>query len=208
MFILCDKEELKEKIEKECYLKNMDIMFIESAIQSEPLKYIIRNVVNNSRWDRAAYAHLTTFLHANQCKYKEYWNIDADDTRFCLSPERTKELLDVVKKHAKENSVKLFSLDMWASFYGTGKHWTFGVTYTDNTLNWIEIMKKHCVSKEYNKQNDIVNIDNFFRYLKNETQYSIESFYFENLKFFHYSNDFFFRTYESGLMHWLEGVVH
>jgi hypothetical protein len=35
----------------------------------------------------------------------------------------------------------------------------------------------------------------------------IESFYVENLKFIHYSNDFFWRLSESALFHWKEGYL-
>ena len=61
-----------------------------------------------------------------------FWNIDADDTRICLKPERTKQLLDQVKKITERESIDCMSLDMHASKAGTGRHWTFGITYTNN----------------------------------------------------------------------------
>ena len=207
--IVCDNEELTNRFSDELreYVEKPNVDIITSSY-AEPIKIIVDQVVNNDRWNAAGYAHLTTFYHAYLTGYDNFWNIDADDTRICLDVLRIKETLDVVKDYADNHNISLFSLDMWASFFGTGKHWTLGITYTRDTKEAWDMINAHYDDETYPGRNQNSNIDNYFRWLKSEKGYSIESFYFENLRFIHYSDDFFHRVFQSGLSHWKNGFLH
>lgn len=206
-YVICDNEALLEKIMhdfaeiypeiKNCILKSRF---------DEELKHIVTHVTD-ARWEKAGYSHLTTFLHADEMGYSRFWNIDADDTRFCLSEERCKELLQVAEEYAENNAIDGFSLDMHATRIGSGKHWSFGITYINNTVKWIDVMNKYCQS-DLSVEDACCNVDRFFRYIRNHAEdVKLESFYVENLKFFHYSNDFFWRIVESALYHWKDGYL-
>jgi hypothetical protein len=206
-YIICDNQELKNKVVDEISGEFPEIQekFFGSII-TEETSYIIKKVTNE-RWEMAGFAHISTFIHARDNGYDKFWNIDADDTRFCLNPIRCRELLHEAERYAIDNKVDCFSLDMHASLIGSGKHWSFGITYTNNALNWIQIMQRACT---YNLEVEDAcpNIDRFFRYIRNNMKEAkIESFYVENLKFIHYSNDFFWRLSESALFHWKEGYL-
>ena len=68
-------------------------------------------------------------------------------------------------------------------------------------------MKKYCVCDQ-SVEDKYCNFDRFFRYIKNhDNVLKIKSFYFENLKFIHYSDDFMWRLCESGLYHWKNGYL-
>ncbi len=206
-YIICDNQLLKSKILKEfsdTYPQIGDL--IVNSIINEESAYIIKHVTNE-RWRMAGYAHLSTFIHARNNGYTKFWNIDADDTRICLSSSRCRELLLAVENFAINNKIDCFSLDMHASLIGSRKHWSFGITYTNNKLNWLNLMKEICVDN-MEIEDKCPNFDRFFRYIRNNTNKAkIESFYVENLKFFHYSNDFFWRISESALFHWKEGYL-
>lgn len=201
-YIICDSQLLKDKIIQELSDVHPEIeeMIMECIINEES-SWIIKNVTNE-RWEMAGYAHISTFIHARDNGYEGFWNIDADDTRFCLSPDRCMELLTEAKSYAVNNKVDCFSLDMHTSLIGSGKHWSFGIAYTNNKLDWLQVMKKTC-EDNLETEDTCPNFDRFFRYIRNNTnEAKIESFYVENLKFFHYSNDFFWRLSESALFHW------
>lgn len=206
-YIICDNPILKRKILDEFseeYPKIENVIL--GSIINEESSYVINNVTDE-RWEKAGYAHITTFLHARDNGYEHFWNIDADDTRICLSIERCKELLDTIEEYAIRNEIACFSLDMHTSLIGSGRHWSFGITYTDNHIDWIRLMIKTC-KDDLDIEDKCPNFDRFFRYLRNNYgKVRIESFYAENLKFFHYSNDFFWRISESALFHWKEGYL-
>lgn len=109
-YILCDKEDIINQLEGK-FLLLEGVQFIRS-IKSEELKAIVDNIAVES-WHNAAYAHLTTFVHAGQTGYDAFWNIDADDTQFCLSAERTLEALEKTEQYAIQEGIDCFSLDMW-----------------------------------------------------------------------------------------------
>lgn len=206
-YVVCDNTLLKERILNEFSGQYPEIKgAILGSIKNAESSYIVSNVTNK-RWEMAGYAHITTFLHARDNDYKSFWNIDADDTRFCLDIERCKELLDAAEEYAKENKIDCFSLDMHASLIGSGKHWSFGITYTNNRVNWLQLMKEIC-KENLDNEDRCPNFDRFFRYFRNNHKgVRIENFYGENLKFFHYSNDFFWRISESALFHWKDGYL-
>lgn len=204
-FVLCDDMELATRIRNEVILSSFS-NFIESN-KDEFAQVFVTNIANKN-WENAAYAHLTTFTHAKMLGVEYFWNIDADDTMICLGMDRIVEMMKTVEKYAEKNEIDIFSLDMWRTKWN-GKHWSFGITYANNAVDWIHIMKKHCEDREYKDLENAMNynIDCFFTYLKNITELKIETFYFENLKFIHYSGDFFKGLISSAFYHWKCGEL-
>lgn len=117
------------------------VSFIETSWKNEKIGNIVKTIANR-RWSKAAFAHLTTFAHAQSNGYSSFLNIDADDTCFCLKPERVVECLKKVENYARNNNIKLFSLDMHVSD-SLGEHWSYGITYTDSTVDWIRYIESH-----------------------------------------------------------------
>lgn len=204
-YILCDDDFIVEKINDELLLSDM-CYFIKSDKGLWSTK-IVESIANRN-WKNAAYAHLTTFIHAKDNEYTEFWNIDADDTMICLTVDRIKELLENVESRAKANNIDCFSLDMWRTKW-KGEHWSFGITYTSACVNWKEIITQYCDDEEYKNIKNAMNynIDCFFSYLKDNADVRIETFYVENLKFIHYSNDFFKGLISSAFYHWKQGKL-
>ncbi|MDE6435800.1 MAG: hypothetical protein K2L07_16440, partial [Lachnospiraceae bacterium] len=204
-YIVCDREDLVEKI-KDTILLSGSAEFIKSG-KSADMETIVNQIASRN-WINAAYAHLTTFWHAEDMGYDYFWNIDADDTQLCLSADRTQELFQCVESYAEENSIDCFSLDMWSSRFN-GMHWSFGITYTKVRADWRSLLLQHCSDVEYKQfgTDDNNNVDWFFTYLKTCTALRIETFYLENLKFIHYSNDFFLKPVGSGFYHWKGGKL-
>ncbi len=202
--IVCDSEELRKRIQNHLLIYS-DIRYIKSE-KTGPLSYIVDHIANRN-WVNASYAHLTTFWHANG-KYKKFWNIDADDTRFCVSIKRQAEILKCAQEYAQANDIDCFSLDMWRS-ETLGRHWSFGVTYVNGDYDWIGLCKERCNDQAYfdmDKEGN-QNVDWFFTYLSECSGRRIETFYFENLKYIHYSNDFFEKPVGSGMYHWKNGKL-
>ena len=181
-----------------------EIEFLASERDDSRVKRIVKGF-SNERWENVGYAHITTFYHAKMNGFGSFWNIDADDTFICLSPERTMELLLMVERKAAEEKVSLFSLDMWYS-KSCVNHWTFGISYADNSVDWLGMMEKH-ISEKNEYASNPPNMDGYFTYLRSHAEYRIESFYVENMRFLHYSNDFFRRPWASGFYHWKGGKL-
>ncbi len=206
IYILCDKKDLTEQVKDSINMEGMTVEYLESERSSTELKTIV-DKTSNDHWKFAAYAHLTTFLHARENNIEKYWNIDADDTCFCLDAQRTRDLLDTAETIAIREGKKAFSLDMWTT-KTWGEHWSFGVTYTENPSEWLEIMNRHLDDKDFFAQNEQpCNIDGFFSYLRFCYPDVIGTFYAENLRFIHYADDFFKRPWSSGLFHWKNGKL-
>lgn len=209
-FIQCDHLTLMERVMDDC----SDILnelkasgyrceFIESNRDNAELVEIVNNI-SDDFWRKAAFAHLTTFLDSKEQGYDYFWNIDADDTRIMLNAERSCEFLKRAEKKMIELGFSILSLDMWASRAGDG-FWSFGVTYIDNSMDWIDLMFEYARSFPTDA---VYNIDKFFRYMKNNKCIKMGTFYGENLKFIHYSNDFLWRAWESGVYHWKGGRLY
>lgn len=203
-YVICDNEKLEKKIKKELLLYR-DITFMRSK-KDEKLAFIVNNIANRN-WINTSYAHLTAIWHGCR-EYKCFWNIDADDTRFCVPLEKKQKILLAAEEYAKLNDIDCFSLDMWNS-ETYGKHWSFGVTFIKGQKKLIDICLKKCMDTGYKKmeKEGNSNVDWFFTYLKNEKLLNIQTFYVENLKFLHYSNDFFEKPIGSGLYHWIDGKL-
>ncbi len=202
IYILCDNKDLERKIVEEIKIDNGRVFFLESAFSSKELDLILSEVTMGN-WKRIGCAHLTTFLHARDNGYKKFWNIDADDTFFCLDELRLKEALEIVESYCTSNGIVMANLDMWrtiSEYRGDPvRHWSFGVTYTDNAIDWLELMKNHRNDSGYHDIPKLnYNIDWYFTYLATYTETAIKTFYFDNLKFIHYYNNFFDYPYRGG----------
>lgn len=204
-YILCDDKDLQQAVLEQVAFRKDTVTFMESCRASEEVDYIVSNVTSG-RWQNAGYAHISTFWHARENQYPCFWNIDADDTCICLAPLRVYEALTKIEKYAKNDKVDAFSLDMWVT-RTKGYHWSFGITYINNTIDWFGVMKEHCQDEIF-KAGQIKNVDGYFSCLKMRTNLKIETFYLENLKFVHYSDDFLKRPDASGFFHWKEGKLH
>lgn len=204
-FILCDNSNLIDRIHNEILLSQMCVFI--SSDKGLVNQKIVENIANRN-WMNAAYAHITTFTHAKGKKYDTFWNIDADDTMVCLTVDRMVELLQNVEIYADKNGIDCFSMDMWRTKW-EGQHWSFGITYINGRLNWIGELLKYCEDNEYKTAENGMNynIDCFFTYLKCVSKIKIETFYIENLKFIHYSNDFFKGLISSAFYHWKNGKL-
>lgn len=204
-YIICDNEDLKKKILKSLLIYS-EIYFMESETNAD-LKYIVDHIANRN-WKNAAYAHLTSFWDAKKRNYKYFWNVDADDTRMCVSIDRMVEILKTAEDFAKKEKIGCFSLDMWRS-ETHGKHWSFGVTFVDNQIDWLTLCKNKCIEQQYQEMDNEgnQNVDWFFTYLKNCNAQKIETFYVENMRFLHYSQDFIEKPIASGMYHWTNGKL-
>lgn len=203
--ILCDNTILQKEVLEQVRFTKEPVAFLESEKQSADLNEIVPNITN-ADWRNAGYAHLTTFLDAEKKEYPCFWNIDADDTHICLESGRARELLCEAEAYARGNQIDMMSLDMWTT-RTYGNHWSFGITYSNNRADWMSVMKRYCRDEEL-KARQIRNVDGYFSCLKTCTSLKIETFYFENLRFIHYSNDFFKRPDVSGFFIWKEGELN
>lgn len=182
-YILCDKKEIKQTIYNKINFYDYDIKFLKSDYAN--LKKTVK-LLTNKTWFKAGCAHLTTFKHSKS-KFNYFWNIDADDTLFCIDDKKMAQILLDISIYAQKNNISCLSLDMWRTITNA-EHWSFGVTYVDNTIDWLKFIKTILKTQEYEKEKNNWNIDWFFTYLKKVTDYKIETFYIENLKFIHYGN--------------------
>lgn len=208
-YVLCDNDALSQRISQECVGEGE--LFEIIASYRRPEDYSLIQHMANKRWLNAGLAHLTTFLHAAENQFSEFWNIDADDTRLCLSKERIKEALDVTNKYALDHHIDLFSLDMWRS-RSEGYHWSFGIAYTNGNVAWIkeinDWLRDSYNSPYFSNSMHPKNIDEFFTYLKAmSTNVNIETFYLDNLLFAHFSDDLIFDPIQSGIYRWSHGKV-
>lgn len=199
-YIICDKPELELEVLKKVRFNNRNIKFIKS-IKNKKLKPIVENIAT-PLWYNATYAHLTSFYHAKKHNIKYFWNIDADDTMFSLYADKVADILKNIKQYARENTIAAFSLDMHTS-KTYGKHWSFGICYIDNTIDWIRLFENN---KSKNWRNNYIqydsqfNLDWFFTYLRDEQVENIKSFYIDNMQFIHFG-DFMWNTMDSGVYH-------
>lgn len=194
--IVCDKPALKKTILDRCRFKN-GLNFIESEISEQ--KHYVENIYS-PRWYNAAYAHLTTFYHADKTDVQKYWNIDADDTQFCLPPEKTAEVLKNVENYAEKNSIDAFSLDMHASRTANA-HWSFGITYISDNSKIFALLKNPDADWQSFKKLDLYNVDWYMSYLRDKNKIRAESFYLDEMYFIHFGFLYKFDVHLHGLYH-------
>lgn len=205
-FVICDNQELQEDIFLRTNFAQDDLQFIQS-LQTKDIERISRSIANDY-WQNAAHAHLTTFFHAMENGYENFWNIDADDTLFCLETARCAEALEEVQKYCEENEINCMSLDMWHSLK-KGTHWSFGVTYSRDSFFLCEAILKHCFDDEYKEfMNENYNIDCFFTYMRRKKIAKIETYYFENMEFVHYGNNMITQPTISWYCRWHDGKLY
>lgn len=205
--IVCDKDELKAKILKQCCFYEPQPKFIKSYFK--PLKSIVKNICRTKFWIKATHAHLTTFYHAQKYGIKNFWNIDADDTMIFLSKERTAEMLRVVQEVAEEQNIDAYSLDMHLS-ETFNNSWTFGVTYIRNSSDWMKrfySVKTKDWSEKYLIVESAINCDSLMDDFKHTKVANIKTFYAENLAFCHYANIFSFIIGQA-IHFWKNGILH
>ena len=205
-YIICDNDKLQSNVLKRVEFRDSNIKFIKSC-KNKKTKKCIKNIATKL-WTKAAYAHLTTFYHARQNGIKEFWNIDADDTCFCLQPKVCAKALTEVEAYARKNDISAFSLDMWRS-RTKGKHWSFGVTFIRENVDYLNILEQNSDFKwmeTYKNYDTNWNLDWFFTYLKDFRNVKIETFYIENSIFFH-CGDMIYNVIGSNISYWHDGLV-
>ncbi len=207
--IICDNNDLKKRI-----IDNISDLSDENFIYSNRDDSTLKEItVNNTSefWHNASYSHLTTFYDAKERGLAEFYNIDADDTCFCLNADRVHQILVRARKDAIENDINAYSFDMSHS-RRKGAFWTFGVTYTDNRIDWFEYMTEHCHDgflslPEYDEMILPSCIDTYFTYINTCCELNLGTFYVENCKFIHYSNDFVYRPWNSWFATYRNGRI-
>ena len=192
IFFICDNPKTQWVIENQINLQGLDVEWIPSAYDSEELQFLVKRMLIPS-WYKAGYAHLTTFLHARDHGYKDFWNIDADDIRFFLEPAKALKIFDEVERVANEKHFKIFALDTFVS-YQLGICWTFSVAYTKNNFDWIGTMIKYCSDDKFLQQFYTTvedrNVDYFMTYLRIMKYVDgIETYYVDSLRFIHEYTD-------------------
>ncbi len=205
-YIICDNKNLELDILRRVEFRNSDIKFLHSY--KNPLKKIVTKNISK-RWRKAAYAHLTTFLHAKKNKIENFWNIDADDTMLLVKPQTAAEILGQAANYAQKNDLSTFSLDMWRS-RTEGKHWSFGVTYTRQNIDYFSLFnetKNSDWQRHYEPYCGDYNLDCYFTYIKDFKNVKNESFYIENLHFIHWG-DFLYSVIGSYICFWKNGKLN
>lgn len=190
IFIVCDDDNLQDIITQSLVSDNNEkVVFIRSL--SKEVESVSKRIAKKN-WKKASDAHLTTFLHAIRNNIDSFWNIDADDTSFCISYEDMKLALIETESTSYKENINVFSLDMWWTIHG-GDNWTFGITYVNMKKigsDLFKIIEKHAGDKEYIESPKFENVDSYFNYLRNIGAFSIESFYFNNTDFIHWGSPF------------------
>ncbi|MBO5948088.1 hypothetical protein J6Q66_04560 [bacterium] len=202
--ILCDKPELEKKVLEKVFFNSQNVNFMKSMKNGHIEKIV--NTISTKFWIKATLAHLTTFYHAKKSGFNSFWNIDADDTLFCMDPCMIGPYLKNIEQYAEENKISAFSLDMHRS-RTNGIHWSFGITYTRMDINWFSIFKENKNSewqKYYNKYDYEFNLDWFFTYLRDYKNIKNETFYINNSSFIHWGN-FILNVIGSGVFEWRDG---
>lgn len=202
---VCDNNELRYNIYRNCYFENSNIKFIKS------MKIKTRKGVKNlytKHWKNATYAHLTPFYHAKKQGVCNFWNIDADDTTILLKPKRAAQALKEVEKLAIKKDINAISLDMWRS-KTLGVHWSLGVLFIHDTIDFCKVFENQNDiewTKKYLDYSDAFNLDWFMSYLKKYKSYKIETFYIENCHFIHWG-ELIFSPYTSWICSWKDGKI-
>ena len=216
IYILTDNIDLKNRISAEISIDTTRVFFIKSERNNADMNTILNDICVTEKWVRIGQAHLTTHWHANKNNYPFFWNIDADDTYIFLDAIRIVEMLKCVEKYSVDNKIHMNALDMWRSVsfheqWEAGKHWSLGVVFVDNRIDWKNTLMTYSKREKKARKNIVTdedNIDWYFTYLKDINAESIETFYFENMKFAHFYDYFLNYSHRSGICHWKDGAIH
>jgi hypothetical protein len=187
-YVVCDDEELSRAVfeKRKCKI----------ITSNRRIFLDISEVFDNKN---VGYALLTPFVHSKEHNFPSFWNIDADDTMFLPGSEYCAEVLKQAGDYADAHGIDCFSLDMWYSRLN-GKHWSFGVCYTAMNADYqavlhnsVGIFRRLSVSEPERVFHK--NIDEHFNNLRLESILKLETFYIDNLIFFH---DCVFNTWRDG----------
>jgi hypothetical protein len=182
--IICDNKSLERKILKKIFFPNSNIKFIKSTRKS--FLPILKKQKLQKKWYKAACAHLTTYIHAKKNNIKHFWNIDADDALFLVEPKKAVTILQTAQDYANENQLDDFSFDFWATKC-RGRHWSFGITYTRNSADYIKLLQENIITWDnYKRWTTVHNLDWLFSFLKDSGKLNLKSFYVENMYFIHW----------------------
>lgn len=187
-YIVCDNKDLKLKILEKIQFKNSNIKFIKSKIK--PFKKIVKKQKLHKKWERAAFAHLSVFLHAKENNIQNFWNIDADDALLLTEVKNAVNIIKQAEIYADNKGLNAFSFDFWAT-KTKGRHWSFGITYIRNNVDYFDAINKNIINwEDYKNFTSVHNIDWIFSSLKDKSILNLESFYVENLYFLHWGRFF------------------
>ena len=210
IYILCDNPALEDYVSASINLDDLNCEFIKSSRDSEELTYIIEKITPSKHWQRVAYAHFTPFLHARDMGYENFWAIDADDMGLYAEPQKIAKVLESVKEYASLHKIDAISLEVW-QVLSEFRVWTFGVVYTDNSIDWLNLMKNHCTDSDFLEKfggrRYELNADWYCTYFRLRGFASLESFYVENLRFIHHADDAYMFP-GAGLRYWHEGYCY
>ncbi len=206
-YILCDNPDLKTDILRTIVFKDENIKFIKS--HKRTFKDIVKSQKIDKKWLNASYAHLTTFLHAKKHNITTFWNIDADDALFLISPSKAVEILKNAKTYAEKQKIDLFGFDFWVT-KTEGRHWSFGITYTRMEKDYFNYLRKYIIDwDDYRLYTSVHNLDWVFTSLRDKGVIKTNTFYVENLYFIHWGRFFgdmrnsYIATWNKTSMIWL-----
>lgn len=187
VYIVCDDEKTKKALYKKIKFYG-DFELMGSKVK-ELIPY--GRALGDKAWYNAVLAKLAIFRHAQKQGYKNFWKIDADDTTFCMEDNDIVDCLKNAERIAQNQGIQAFSLDMHTSKLH-GNHWSFGICYIDNTVDWFSIFKKYMNTnwkeKYREKFKEPMNLDLFFTYLRDEKILNIKSFYINESYFYHHAD--------------------
>lgn len=208
VYFIVDKDSLSKHLQKMCNFHDIPHEFIKSQRDSAELQSIVKKAFTPN-WHNAGYAHLTTFLHARDHGYENFWNIDGDDSAFFAEPTKLAKLFHEVKCYAKLNNLDALSFDYWCTF-AKWAHFTFGVAYVDNYLNWLDLMTQYAERSAKNVKNDAGrNVDLFLLWLSGIRILKLGAFYCENLyAILNNVGDPYLLPTMGSLRYWHEGKVY
>lgn len=201
IYIICDKKNLELRILRHLAFHDDNFKFLKSSDSNES-KEMVKKIFCK-RWAKAAFAHLKTFEHSKAINAPYFWNIDADDTMFLTPANNVVEILKEAQNYAIKNDIDAFSFDMW--FTRTyRRHWSFGITFTNNKKNWFEIFKNNLDpswQNPYKEYATLFNLDWLFTSLRDSKIAKNETFYIDNMQFIHWG-DFFTNPILTGYFKW------
>lgn len=204
--IICDNQTLLNKINREIKFTKY-FLGIQPSYKQE-LGDMLKNIVQ-PYWLNCAIAHLSTFYYATKNGYNNFWNIDADDTMFCIEANIAANILIEAKEYADSNNIDCFSLDMWAS-KTRGVHWSFGITYIKNDIDYFDILnniKDMRWTYDYLDYSNAFNLDWLFTHLGNIGTINTQSFYIEDVYFVHWGS-FVLNPSVASICYWKDKEVH
>ncbi|MDR2778465.1 MAG: hypothetical protein LBB13_03130 [Rickettsiales bacterium] len=199
-YFVCDDRKMELGIFKNVKFSNLNFRFIKS--DRKTLKSTVKKVLESLSgryWWRATYAMLTPFLHMIEHNFSSSYNIDADDLRILLAPDKIKNILQKVEEYAEEKELDCFDLDIYPTrTFGT--HWSFGVVYVRTPEKCLEAIKnnkdwrrntaliekyktEYVLESKWEFRNDT--IDWVFSFLRDTEQLRLQTFYVENLRVVH-----------------------